>query len=309
MKQKIKPLLFIKIVTFIILSWIYQFDVYLSMHNKSLNECYNHRRKIYTTNYRLLAKYKQDRDLSFFCLKEESPNGVNYKEDISSNEEGEVGKKKHINGSLSTNARRNKKSLNNKSCIFETKKYSHLEKKIFKELDYVDFLKNSRTISDKIYKKILLKKCGLRIALPLLLFLVLAVSFILDHFCGCGLSRGLFKLIILLSPSVTVSTLTRNPLFSHIDNITNVFEKSEISSAFAYLYAFLTKPSLNPFTKALVETSNAGVRKVRNYCVSGFLGFLIYFVPIFILSIILISGLIYYHKKVKKYEKIKYMKR
>ncbi|SBS96933.1 Plasmodium exported protein (Pm-fam-a like), unknown function, partial [Plasmodium malariae] len=244
-----------------------------SMHNKSLNECYSHRRKIYATNYRLLAKYKQDRDLSFFCLKEDSPNGVNYKEDISSNEEGEVGKKKHINGSLSTNARRNKKSLKNKSCIFETKKYSHLEKKIFKELDYVDFLKSNRTISDKIYKKILLKKCGLRIALPLLLFMVLAVSFILDNFCGCGLSRGLFKLII-LSPSVSVQSLSNNPLFSHIENIKKVFEnKEEISSAFAYLYAFLTKPSLNPFTQALSKTSG----KVRNYCVSGFLGFLIYF--------------------------------
>ncbi|KAI4841138.1 hypothetical protein MKS88_000373 [Plasmodium brasilianum] len=308
MKQKIKPLLFIKIVTFIILSWIYQFDVYLSIHNKSLYECYSYRRKMYTTNYRLLAKYKQDRDLSFFCLKEDSPNGVNYKEDISSNEEGEVGKKKHINGSLSTNARRNKKSLKNKSCIFETKKYSHLEKKIFKELDYVDFLKSNRTISDKIYKKILLKRCGLRIALPLLLFLVLAVSFILDNFCGCGLSRGLFKLIILLSPSVSVQSLESNPFFSHITDIKNLselFENSNTSSAFVYLYAFLTKPSLNPFTQALSKSSG----KMRNYCVSGFLGFLIYFVPIFILSIILISGLIYYHKKVKKYEKIKFMKR
>ncbi|SBT00011.1 Plasmodium exported protein (Pm-fam-a like), unknown function [Plasmodium malariae] len=265
---------------------------------------------MYTTNYRLLAKYKQDRDLSFFCLKEDSPNVLNYKEHISSNEEGEVGKKKHINGSLSTNARRNKKSLKNKSCIFETKKCSHLEKRIFKELDYVDFLKSNRTVSDKIYKKIMLKKCGLRIALPLLLFLVLGVSFILDNFCGCGLTRGLFKLIFLLSPSVTVESLKSNPFFSHIGNITKVFENKEnISSAFAYLYAFLTKPSLNPFTEALVKTSRGSVSKVRNYCVSGFLGFLIYFVPIFILSIILISGLIYYHKKVKKYEKIKFMKR
>ncbi|SBT00470.1 Plasmodium exported protein (Pm-fam-a like), unknown function [Plasmodium malariae] len=281
------------------------------MHNKSLNECYSHRRKIYTTNYRLLAKYKQDRDLSFFCLKEESPNGVYYKEDISSNEEGEVGKKKHINGSLSTIARRNKKSLKNKSCIFETKKYSHLEKKIFKELDYVDFLKSNMTISDKIYKKIMIKKCGLRIALPLLLFLILAVSFILDYFFGCGLTRGLFKLIILSSPVVKVNSLESDTFFSHITSIkklSDVFEnKEDISSAFAYLYAFLTKPSLNPFTEVLAK--NPVTNKVKNYCVSGFLGFFIYFVPIFILSIILISGLVYYHKKVKKYEKIKFRKR
>ncbi|KAI4838055.1 hypothetical protein MKS88_003478 [Plasmodium brasilianum] len=299
MERKTMLLLFVKITAF-------------SRRSKSLVECYNKRRKLYGRNYRLMAKNKQDKDSSILYLKEEIPNGVNYIKDIFNNEKCTSGKTKQSNGSSQRNKRVHKKNMKNKSCIFETKKYSHLEKKIFKELDYVDFLKNNRTISDKIYKKIILKKCGLRVALPLLLFLVLTVSFILDNFCGCGLTRGLLKLIIHSSPVVEVDILKNNPFFSHITRIkplSEVFEKDEISSAFAYLYAFLTKPSLNPFTQALVETTSNSVKKVRNYCVSGFLGFLIYFVPIFILSIILISGLVYYHKKVKKFDKIKLRKR
>lgn len=50
-----------------------------------------------------------------------------------------------------------------------------MEKEIFKELDYIDFLKEKRTVSNKTYKKITLEKYGLSIILLLLLFFLLLI--------------------------------------------------------------------------------------------------------------------------------------
>ncbi|SBS96243.1 Plasmodium exported protein (Pm-fam-a like), unknown function [Plasmodium malariae] len=238
-----------------------------------------------------MAKYNQDKDSSNVCLKEETANSANYEKDISNNAKCASGKRKHSNRCLQRNARSQKMYMKNKACVFETKKYSHLEKKIFKELDYEDFLKKSRTISDKIYKKIILKKCGLRLALPLLLFLVLLISFMLDNFCRCGFTYGLFNIIVLISPGSASGTRLR---------------ETDLSPAIKSLYELLNKPPLNWFTKVLRRGKDS---KWENYCVKGFLGFLIYFVPLFILGTILISAVFYYHKKVKKYDNIKFRKR
>ncbi|KAI4836247.1 hypothetical protein MKS88_004035 [Plasmodium brasilianum] len=306
MEQKFTSFLYIKISTFIILTWICHFYIYMSRQSKSLVECYNQHRRLYAKNYRLLAIYKQDKDSSNVYLKKEIPNRVNNIDDIFNNEKYSSGKTKQLNGSSQGNKRRHQKVVKNKSCTFETKKYSHLEKKVFKELDYVDFLKNNKTISDKIYKKIMIKKCGLRVALPILLFFVLAVSFILDNFCGCGLTHGLLKVIVLISPAVGVSELQTYSYLEGIGNLSNIIT-DKASPALLILHIWLMKSPLKRFTQTLVV--NPSTNKLSNYCASGFLGFLIYFVPIFILSIILISGLVYYHKKVKKYEKIKFRKR
>ncbi|SBS96861.1 Plasmodium exported protein (Pm-fam-a like), unknown function [Plasmodium malariae] len=277
----------------------------MSTHNKSFVEYYKNHRKLYIRNYRLLAKYNEDKDSSIVCLKEEIPDGVNNKKDIPYIEREYTIKKKASNGYSLRNARGNKKCMKNKSCIFEMNKYSHLEKKIFKELDYVDFLKKNKTISDKIYKTIIRKKCGLRFALPLLLILVLLISFILDNVGGYGLTFGLFKLIVFISPAVGVETLKNYSYLKLFESdLSNIF-KAPISPDIATLYMWLTKSPLSWFRNSVVETNGINA----NYCVTGFLGFLIYFVPIFILGIILISAVFYYHKKVKKYEKIKFKKR
>ncbi|SCN12540.1 fam-l protein [Plasmodium malariae] len=304
MKEKITFLFFKKISIFILLSWICHINTYTSRHNKSFFECDKHLSKLYARNYRLLAKYKQDKDSSIVCLNEQIPNGVNNKIAIANNEKYAERKKEQSNGILPTNARSHRKDTKSKSCIFETKKYSHLEKKIFKELDYADFLKNNITISDKIYKKIIFKKCILRFALPLLLFLVLALSFILDKFCGYGLTYGLLKVIVLISPVVEVRQLSNISYLKHINDISKLYTKPA-SPALVHLYDILNRPSLKWFTKVLVKESGKNI----NYCVRYFLGFLIYFVPLFILGIILISAVFYYHKKVKKFERIKFRKK
>ncbi|KAI4841370.1 hypothetical protein MKS88_000611 [Plasmodium brasilianum] len=292
MEQQIKSLLFIKIFTFSLLFWICHFYIYMMEFNKLFDINYNHHREFYTRNYRSMANYKQYNHSSITCINEQLPNAVNNKIDIISKEKYAEGKKKHSNRTLPTNEKSNRKDTKSKSCIFETKKYSHLEKKIFKELDYSDFLKNNRTISDKIYKKIIFKKCGLRVALPILLFFVLAISFILDKFCGYGLTYVLYKVIVHFSP---------------VSN-TAILQGVQMSPAIKSLYEFLNKSSLKWFTKILVKKTEKPL-KIENHCVTGFLGFLIYFVPLFILGIILITAVFYYHKKVKKYEKIKFRKK
>ncbi|SBS98030.1 Plasmodium exported protein (Pm-fam-a like), unknown function [Plasmodium malariae] len=279
----------------------------MSTHNKSFVEYYKNRRQLYIRNYRLLAKYNHVKDSSIVCLKKEIPVVVNNKKDIPYIERENIIKKNASNGYSPRNARGNKKCVKNKSCIFEMKKYSHLEKKIFKELDYVDFLKKNNTISDKIYKSIIRKKCGLRFALPLLLIFVLLISFILDNFWGYGLTFGLFKVIVLISPAVQVSELKNYPYLKDFENNLSKFFTKETSPAIATLHVWLTKSPLSWFTNSVVETQGGTIK--GNYCVTGFFGFLIYFVPIFILGIILISAVVYYHKKVKKYEKIKFRKR
>ncbi|SBT00137.1 Plasmodium exported protein (Pm-fam-a like), unknown function [Plasmodium malariae] len=221
---------------------------------------------------------------------EDIPNGIHNKKDIYINEKYTSGKKKQSYRCSLSNEKGYKKEVKNKTCIFETKKYSNLEKKIFKELDYVDFLKNNKTLSDHIYKKITLKKCGLRFALPLLILLVFLISFILDNFCECGLTFGLKKIIVLISP------------VSNTVKLSNV----SVSPAIKSFYEWLTQSRFSWFTNSVVALKN-GNR--ANYCVTGFLGFLIYFVPIFLFIVILIAGVVYYHKKVKKYEKIRHRKR
>ncbi|SBS94531.1 hypothetical protein PMALA_043650, partial [Plasmodium malariae] len=136
--------------------------------NKSLDEIYNYHRKLYKRNYRLLAKYKQDNDSRPIFLKEDIPNnGMNERKDIYNNMKGDMGKERQQTGSLQKYIGNHKGFMKIKSCLFETKKYSHLEKKIFKELDYKNFLNNNRLISDKLYSKVLeslhywLKECPL----------------------------------------------------------------------------------------------------------------------------------------------------
>ncbi|KAI4837503.1 hypothetical protein MKS88_003979 [Plasmodium brasilianum] len=287
MEQKIKSLLFIKIITSNLLIWICHY-ISTSEFNKSLVESYNNRSNLYTRNYRVMVKYKRNKVSTTVCLKEEIQNGVQDKKDITNNEKWDEDKKKQSCESSSMSTRGHKKNKKNKSCIFETMKYSNLEKKIFKELDYVDFLRNNRTISNKIYKKIMRKKCSLRIVLPLLLLLFLLISFILDLSNSFGLVKGLREILNLYASKFWYSSL----------------------------HSFLKKSPLNWLFKSgdklkyKVSRGPNNVSVVEDYTyVYQFFDFLLYVIPFIILGVTIISGVIYYHKKVKKYEKIKFRKR
>ncbi|SBS97561.1 Plasmodium exported protein (Pm-fam-a like), unknown function [Plasmodium malariae] len=232
-------------------------------------------------------------------LKEEVPdNEVNEKECIHNNEEGITSMNKQSKRSSSENVRSNKKSTNTKSWVFETKKYSHLEKKIFKELDYSDFLKKNRTVSDRIYKKIICKKYGLRIALPLLLFLFFLIVFLAELTLGLSGKECLLSYFGLKKNHLEdLVKDSGGPLLSFVNalkKLTGFWEHSEL---------FGSKGACE-----ICKTVSNGA--VSNVCILGrFFRILICFVPFVILGVTIISGIIYYHKKVKMYEKIKFRKR
>ncbi|SBS97389.1 Plasmodium exported protein (Pm-fam-a like), unknown function, partial [Plasmodium malariae] len=158
----------------------------------------NNGSKLYVRTYRVIAIYKQNKDSHIIGLNDKIQyNELHEEKDISIKDNENTGKMNSSNRKLSSDFRGHKSPLKNKSSIYETKKCSYLEKKIFKELelDYEVFLKNNRTISNKTYKKIMLKKCGLRIAVPLLLFSILLITLIMDLLWSCGLARGLSKFL------------------------------------------------------------------------------------------------------------------
>ncbi|KAI4841545.1 fam-l protein [Plasmodium brasilianum] len=294
MEKKIKLLLFFKIYSFIFLSWICYLYNYRVMHNKILPKCHTNHQKLYARNYRLLAKYKKNKASSIVCLKEGIPNGVNDEKDIYNNDKWATEKRKLSNGNLSQGARVHKKDVINKSCIFETKKYSYIERKIFKELDYENFIKNNKTISNKVYKKIIRKKLGSLLSSPILfLFFLLSIGLILDVSANCGFIYGITKLL----------NLFVSGWFRTLNNMLN-------SSYIKWIFQPLKKvPELLKKSEKVRGTFiDAGKAEGYNYA-PVFFGYLIYVIPFIILGITLILGVFYYHKKVKKYEVIKLRKR
>ncbi|KAI4840325.1 fam-l protein [Plasmodium brasilianum] len=274
MEQNIKLLFFTTLSSFIILSWIRHFYNDMSTFNKYLNENYNPYEKKDIKTYRLLGKCKQDHISSIVGLKSVIPNNeLKDKKNISNSQKEDKYKYVQLDESSMNSMGHQKQAKKNKSYIFETKDYSYLEKKIFKELDFFDFLKNNRTISDNLYKKVVLKKRQLRIFTPAILLILLSISLILDFCCGYGLRRGLFKLLKF--------SLGDGPL--------------------GKLYTFLEKYFVSFF-----KIDIGGGKSLR---ITPFFDFLIYFSSFVILGITLILGVLYYHKKVKKYEKIKYKKK
>ncbi|SBT85936.1 fam-l protein [Plasmodium malariae] len=295
MDQKNTLLLFTIISAFILLSWICLFNIDLSDYYKTSERNYKNNRKL-DKNYRLLAISKEDKCSVFVRLNEKVPNyAVSENKDVYYNEKEPKRKMKHINGKPFMNAGGNQQNMRNKKCIFETKKYSRMEKKIFKELDYMDFLKNNRTICNKIYVKTICKKYRLRFVLPLLLMTVLLILYILDLFVRCGIRGVLFKVLNLCGITNwynDLSVLLKNSpvswLFRTMDKVPKALEK-------------ITRKKGGEILKT---------EKIAGYVyVDSFFNYLLYVIPLLILGVIIILGLFYYHKKVKKYQKIKFKKR
>ncbi|SBS99458.1 Plasmodium exported protein (Pm-fam-a like), unknown function [Plasmodium malariae] len=241
-------------------------------------------------SYRILERYEQVKD-SYYVASNTNikDNEIQEEKYFCNNEKSTLVKRRQLNGSLSKNDRCYKKGIKCNSNVFETKKYSHIEKKIFKELDYFDFLKNNRTISNKTYKKIIRKKLALRISVPLILLLLLSISLILDFSGSYGLRKGLFKMLNVTSPG------WHKKLFEFLD-------KTAVGDFFKY--------AIKRGTKMILKGGNSVKARVIyiDYTLK-FTEFLIYTIPFFILGVTVILGVVYYHKKVKKYDKIKFRKR
>ncbi|KAI4840226.1 hypothetical protein MKS88_001584 [Plasmodium brasilianum] len=275
MGRNIKILPFINIFTYIF---------YFSMNNFYIDKstfynCGNVKiivdGKLCTRINRYLSKCKQNKDLHIVGLKEEIPNNRVYekKKDISNNEKEPTGRKEQPAGCSLKNSKVNKSFEKNKSCMFETKKYSHLEKKIFKELDFVDFLRRNKNISDKTYKKIMRKKFSLRLGSPLLLFLLLVTILIVD---------------------ISLRLSSDGNGFWNLSGLGTTLKE----------YEKVLMPYLEWLSKPLLTSADSTSSSVLGPLFSVIL----FVIPFLLLGVTLISYILYYHRKAKKYEKIKFSK-
>ncbi|KAI4833635.1 fam-l protein [Plasmodium brasilianum] len=252
-----------------------------------MNEHFELDRKSETRNYRLLAKYKQDKYSNALVLKEEmTNNGMKKKKDITNNMEGYTGKRKHSNGTPLEFRGNCKSYMKKNNCMFETKNYSHFEKKIFKEMDFMDFLKNNKIISNKFYRKIIRKKCVLPFVLPLLIFFLLSVLLIVDlSWSFLDEDKGLWGTI----------------------GFSNILKQwGEENGWLNAVYKSL-KDVVQGFWRSIGETPGTAISEL--HVLLRLFRILIYGLPFLILGITCISRAVYYHKKVKKYERIKFRQR
>ncbi|SBS96515.1 Plasmodium exported protein (Pm-fam-a like), unknown function [Plasmodium malariae] len=256
----------------------------MSTFNKYLDENYIYSRKIHGTTYRILSKYKQNKCSSSVSLKEEMKNNeMTKKKDISNNMERYTGKRKHSNGGPSEFKANCKSYMKKNKCMFETKNYSHFEKKIFKEMDFMDFLKNNKTISNKFYRKIIRKKRVLLFVLPLLMFFLLSILPIVD------LSWGLID--------------GKKGLWGTIGFL-DILKTSGKSGWLKTVYDSLKDATW--FWKP-IESASDSISELD--VLLRLFGILIYGLPFLILGITLVSRVVYYHNEVKKYERIKFRQR
>ncbi|KAI4838032.1 hypothetical protein MKS88_003455 [Plasmodium brasilianum] len=174
MDPKIKLLLFIKISSFILITWICHFKNVIIV-KKSLNENFNLYRKLDTINYRLLAKYKKYRGSNTVGLKEDKSYYKEWKKrNISNNEKVTKGKNKRSNRNLLNKMQYYKYVVDYNNSMFDGKHF-HFEKKWIKKRNYDDFNEKNGKLCDVALKKIKFRNYGFGFSL-FLIFLLLGVG-------------------------------------------------------------------------------------------------------------------------------------
>ncbi|SBS95877.1 Plasmodium exported protein (Pm-fam-a like), unknown function [Plasmodium malariae] len=242
----------------------------MSSLNKNLDEKRDLRKELNTRNNRLLAKYKQNKYSSNENFKEEMPNNeVKEKKHISNNKKGTSRKHKQSCRSPLYKEEYSKNDKKNKFLMSKTSKFYDFEKKIFKKLDHENYVKNIKTIENKEYKKLERTKRRIRIAF-LLLFILILILPIIDLSLEKLVDGGLLGLLHMLY-------ITRSP-----DNVLGVEG---------------------------VLTSLLGSGKWGNTDKMRVLPIFFYGIPFLIFIVIFILGMVYYYKKVIKYENIKFKER
>ncbi|KAI4841048.1 hypothetical protein MKS88_000816 [Plasmodium brasilianum] len=172
MYQKNKPLSIIKFYMFILFNWIYHFCNDMNKFNESLDEICKFDKKLYIGNNRLLAKYKQNKDLNISGLKEKIPYNTDHeKNDISNNEMGDKGKNKESNRNLLNKAQYYTEVVDYNNGMFDGKHF-HFEKKWIRKKDYDTFLEKNRKIKNIALRKIKFRSYGFGIAIFFFFFLM-----------------------------------------------------------------------------------------------------------------------------------------
>ncbi|SCN11978.1 fam-m protein [Plasmodium malariae] len=172
MEEKIMLILFIKIVAFILLTWICYFNIDIKMSNKFLNENCGFDRKSDTRNYRLLAKYKQDRNSSNLVLKDITTNNGECKSiNLSNNRKWDKRKKEQFNRSLLNKSQYYTEIIDYDNGMFDGKHF-HFQKKWIRKKDYDHFFEKKRRIGNIALNKIKFKNYRFGVAILFIFFLL-----------------------------------------------------------------------------------------------------------------------------------------
>ncbi|KAI4833630.1 uncharacterized protein MKS88_000108 [Plasmodium brasilianum] len=143
MEEKYKLPFFIKMFSFILLTWINHFNNYMSSFNKYLDEKYGNDRKLGQITYRLLAKRKQMKCPYTIWINDVIPNNGKYiKKDIYNNEK--INEQKNIladKSSLKCGEKYKLPRRNESSMYIRGNLYC--KKRIYDKIYYKNIVRNS----------------------------------------------------------------------------------------------------------------------------------------------------------------------
>ncbi|SBS99263.1 Plasmodium exported protein (Pm-fam-a like), unknown function [Plasmodium malariae] len=199
------------------------------MLNKSLNVKWNLDSISEAIHYRLLAKYKKNRDSNTVDLTEDISNSMKCKKiNICNNEKLTKGKNNQLNGSLLNKQKYYTEIIDYNNGMFDGKHF-HFQKKWIKKKDFDDFVEKKRRICDIDLKKIKFRNYGFGFAL-FSIFLLLGI--------GIPISPALTFL------KVNWNTIQRNPLGKFlcgvIVKLTDYTEKYSLIVFFSFLMIILS---------------------------------------------------------------------
>ncbi|KAI4833726.1 uncharacterized protein MKS88_000264 [Plasmodium brasilianum] len=181
MVEIIKSILFIKTFELVLVTWICYFYNDMRTFNKIADAKYKHGRNLDTKTFRLLAKYKQDKDSHILGLKQnKSNNNEHEKYDITINEKGNKGKNNKSDKSSLNKAQYYMKVIDYNNGMFDGKHF-HFEKKWIKKKDYDNFLERNRRICDISLSKIRFRKYGIGVAMFVIFSLFVAAIDVLPR--------------------------------------------------------------------------------------------------------------------------------
>ncbi|KAI4841353.1 hypothetical protein MKS88_000594 [Plasmodium brasilianum] len=169
MEKNIKSHFFIKTDTFILLTWIFYFYIKLCMFSKFVGE-YNYEKKLDLINCRFLAEFNQYINSRTENVREIIHQNVqNEKKVITDNVKWDKRTNKKSSKSSLYKEEFNKRYIRQRKSKYRGKYLTLFERKLFKYLDYIDFIRKNALISNKSCRNILLKEYALLIFLPALL--------------------------------------------------------------------------------------------------------------------------------------------
>ncbi|KAI4833787.1 uncharacterized protein MKS88_000207 [Plasmodium brasilianum] len=190
MEQKNKLLFFNIIAVFIFLSWVYYFNND-NTFNISLNENCKHRKKLGTKIYRLLAKYKRNKDSSVVFVKVKVPINEEYAEkDVFNKDEVSRRKNNQLGKHISNNIGDYELSRKNNSSVC-TRRDSNFGKRIYDHIYYKNHVRFATNDDFKFLKSSKKRKINMLRALFIIYLPIVILNIAMIDFSNWGL-RNIF---------------------------------------------------------------------------------------------------------------------